>query len=204
MEVIKAFGQALRQGLNGKLELWGHVGSTYADMCQQYIVEEHLQDSIVIKGFTEDMDTVYQNSDVLICGSTSESYPNVISEALANSVVVISTPVAGVPEIIKEKENGYLCKGYRALDIMESIFECWNDIRVGKIDRILESANSTYESVHSSKAVMQGLAECYEKIIAEYSSTTVSQYMIENLKMNLRVQLGCMLKIKAFLQTVNM
>lgn len=182
LEVIKAFEQVLKSGLKGDLQLWGLAESAYAEECRQYIADNQLQEHVAIKGFTDNMEEVYQNSDVLICGSTRESYPNAVSEALANSVVVISTPVAGVPEIIHDKENGYLCKGYRASDIAESIFECWNDIRVGKIDRILVSANSTYERVHSAKAVKQSLTECYEKIMAGYSSTPISQYMIEDLK----------------------
>ncbi len=65
------------------------------------------------------MSTVYIQNDILLCGSTRESYPNAISKALADGLAVISTPVAGVPDVIEDGINGYLSKGYSAEDIFE-------------------------------------------------------------------------------------
>lgn len=169
LEVIKAFEIAVVcHGLCGKLQLFGHTETPYAELCRQYIIEKELQDYIEIKGFSRNMEEVYHDSDILICGSTSESYPNVISEALAHGLIVVSTPVAGVPEVIKDKENGYLCKGYSAGDIAECIQEVSRDVKAGDLDKILENACAVYTEVHSPNAVTSKLLNCYEEVLVNY------------------------------------
>lgn len=97
LAVIKACHKAIENGINLRLLIYGNYeGNLYGQECIDYIKENTLTPFIELKGFCNDMHLVYQKNDVLICGSTRESYPNVVSEALANGVVVISTPVAGV------------------------------------------------------------------------------------------------------------
>lgn len=171
LEVIKAFELIVKSyGLRGRLQLWGHDETSYAEFCRQYIQERELQDYIELQGFSENMEAVYENSDVLICGSTSESYPNVVSEALAHGLVVISTPVAGVPEVIRDGENGYLSEGYEAKDLAICIQRVCKDIRAGSLQRMIEQARVTYEETHSPRAVTVDLKKCYEKILAEYQA----------------------------------
>lgn len=96
LEVMKAFEMAVREGVKGELHFYGYDRGSYADSCKQYVKEKNLEEFIKIRGFCSRMEEEYEKADVLLCGSTCESYPNVISEALAHGLVVISTPVAGV------------------------------------------------------------------------------------------------------------
>lgn len=182
IEVIKAFHMAVKEGVKGRLSFWGHTQAPYADECARYITDNVLQDHIEMKGFSNHMEEVYEDSDVLICASKSESYPNVISEALAHRVVVISAPVAGVPEVIADRENGYLCGGYKAQDIKEKIVTMADDIRTGRIKHILDNADSTYEKVHSPKAVTRELVDTYNKIMSEYDPKNISTFGISDLR----------------------
>lgn len=182
IEVMKAFHMSIKEGVKGKLLFWGHAELPYADECLQYIANNKLQNYIEIKGFSDHMEEAYWNSDVLICASKSESYPNVISEALAHRIAVISTPVAGVPEIIVDEKNGYLCSGYMARNIKEKILAFVDDVRSGKIERILDNADNTYEKVHSPNAVMQKLSAAYNKIMSEYDPTSPNTFGINNLR----------------------
>lgn len=164
ISVIKAFHMAMERGMKGQLKLYGHTDTKHLEMCQNYISGNKLDQSISIEGFEKNVSAVYQNSDVLICGSRRESYPNVISEALANGLVVISTPVGGIPEVIRDRENGYLCDGYEADDIADKIMECETAFASGTIQKILENAKVTYETVHSPEAVTQKLLDAYGEI----------------------------------------
>lgn len=164
LSVIKAFHMAMEQGLKGQLKLYGHTEKKHLEICQNYISDNQLDDSIFIEGFEKNMRSVYQDSDVLICGSRRESYPNVISEALANGLVVISTPAGGIPEVIRDRENGYLCEGYEADMIADKIMECEAAFASGMIQEILENVRTTYETVHSPKTVTQKLLAAYEEI----------------------------------------
>lgn len=171
LSVIRACHKAIENGINIKLSVYGnYAGSSYGEECIDYIRRHGLEPYIELKGFFDDMSSVYQESDILICGSKRESYPNVISEALANGVVIISTPVAGVPEVIKDRQNGYLCSGYTADDIYEKITELEKDIESGMICGIMQKANKTYESLHSPESVSVRLESYYCRLLKNFES----------------------------------
>ena len=86
---------------------------------------------------------------MLICGSTIESYPNVISEAMAYGLIIISTPVAGVPEILEDRINGYLTEDYTIDAICKKILEVDEDINKNKVDSVLKNAHKTFLLNHS-------------------------------------------------------
>lgn len=176
LSVIKACHKALKNGIDISLHIYGYYEEDgYGGDCLSYIQNHELSGKIELKGFSDSMATVYQYSDVLICGSMRESYPNVVSEALANNVVVISTPVAGVPEVIKDRQNGYLCKGYAPDDIYEKIVELSEDIRNGMIHKLMQNADMTYERVHSPESITAELEQYYHYLLKNFKSkTTIS------------------------------
>lgn len=168
LNVIKAFHKALDEGVAGKLFFYGYTEGNYAGECQQYIQENGLGDSIELKGFCSDMQKVYRNSDILICGSTRESYPNAVSEAMAYGLLIVSTPVAGVPEVIKDGYNGYLADGYTADDICAKLMELQQDIKDKKTDVILKNAEHTFRENHSPEVVSRRLQLYYEHVLSDF------------------------------------
>lgn len=164
-EVIKGFHKALGQGVYATLDLYGCDFGDYAEQCRQYIIDNHLEKVICLQGFCTNMSSIYADADILICGSKVESYPNVVSEALANGVVVVTAPVAGVPEVIKDEENGYVCSGYTADGLAEGIIRAFDAFSVGQVDYILENANETFERVHSEKSVTAELIKIYADVM---------------------------------------
>lgn len=50
----------------------------------------------------------YRRARVLAMTSTTEGMPNVILEAMASGVPVVSTPVGSIPDVVKPDETGYL------------------------------------------------------------------------------------------------
>lgn len=181
-EVIKAFHKALSDGISGELHIYGHNAGEYANICQEYIDRNGLGASIYMEGFTRDMKTVYRNSDVLICGSIRESYPNVISEALAHGLIIISTPVAGVPEVIRDGMNGYLADGYTGEEISRKIGEYHQDIGSEKLESIRINARDTFLKYHSGEAVTEALIKYYEHVREDYNSRSHSEPAISDIK----------------------
>lgn len=168
LAVIRAFHRALQSGIRGRLTLCGYVQGDYGRECVQYIEENGLQQDVIIKGFCSDMNYEYSQQDVLICGSTRESYPNAISEAMANGLVVISTPVAGVPEIIVDGENGYLTGGYSADALYEKLMQVQAGIKSGGIKNIIIKTEETFRINHSPEAVMKQLVQYYQHVMEDF------------------------------------
>lgn len=165
LEVIKAFHMALTYGISGKLLLYGYAWGSYAEKCRNYIADNRLGDEIILMGFSDDMQAEYLQGDVLICGSTRESYPNVISEAMANGLIVITTPVAGVPEVIKDGINGYLCEGYTKDEICNKIRQFDEERKGDKAKEILSNAYQTYDEIHSPSSVTKELLQYYQYVL---------------------------------------
>lgn len=174
LTVIKAFHKALKHGVRGTLTLCGYANGDYGKECIQYVEINDLQDYVIIKGFCTDMGKEYAQSDVLICGSTMESYPNAISEALANGLVVISTPVGGVPEIIEDGKNGYLTRGYSENSLCEKMIQVQKDINNGKIVEFLNEAERTFLENHSPQAIKSQLIQYYQYVRRDYKQRNMA------------------------------
>jgi glycosyltransferase involved in cell wall biosynthesis len=59
-------------------------------------------------GIVTDMAGVYRDADVLVLTSDFEGTPNVVLEAMASGLPVLSTDVGGVSEILTHGKNGYV------------------------------------------------------------------------------------------------
>lgn len=167
LDVIKAFHIALQRGVEGVLYLYGYVSGEYGNLCKNYIRNNGLEEKIIFKGFCSNMSIEYKKNDVLICGSTMESYPNVISEALANGLIVISTPVAGVPEVIEDGYNGYLCSDYSRDAIFYKIEQFDHDRKCGRTKQMLNNAYDTYEKYHSPEVIAKELLQYYQYVLRD-------------------------------------
>lgn len=69
-----------------------------------------IADQVRFDGVLEDVRPVLEEMDIFVLPSISEGLSLVILEAAAAGKVVVATKVGGVPEIIKDKENGLLFK----------------------------------------------------------------------------------------------
>lgn len=175
LSVIKAFEQAINRGVKGTLELYGNDTTPYAYKCKEYVRMHRLDECIFVNGFSSDMKSVYESSDVLICGSVRESYPNVISEALANNLIIITTPVAGVPEIIKDGENGYVTTDFSPEKICDKILQFDFDKKNQNLKKIYQNMKQTYLDNHSEKAVTSQLLEYYTWVQKDFENYTLEK-----------------------------
>jgi glycosyltransferase involved in cell wall biosynthesis len=59
-------------------------------------------------GSVSDVAPLYQQSDICVLTSDYEGLPNVLLEAMASGLPVVSTRVGGVPQIVQEGETGFM------------------------------------------------------------------------------------------------
>lgn len=180
LNVIKAFHRALLKGILGKLSIYGEDKGRYAETCKAYIQENNLSEWIHINGYCYDMENIYKQSDVLVCGSVWESYPNVISESMAHGLIIISTPVAGVPELLKDGVNAYLSDDASSEAISRKILELNGDIGKKHLETIRENSYKTFIQNHSSDKVLQQLIEYYAHVTKDNKKS--SNICIDNIR----------------------
>ena len=59
---------------------------------------------------TSSVGIYYSAADIFVCSSRLESYPRVILEAMAAGLPIVTTPVFGITEQVKEGVNAFLYK----------------------------------------------------------------------------------------------
>lgn len=105
--LIRATGQLLQEGLD--IELWiAGEGDSKEDL-DKLIKHLGLGNRVKLLGFISDTIKLYHAMDLFVLSSLREGLPNVVLEAMSLSVPVVSTRVAGVPNLIDDRQTGLLC-----------------------------------------------------------------------------------------------
>lgn len=112
-DLLAAFGMMTYDRLDLRLTLAGPAHPGYREYYQgllSFVREHGLDERVEFRGFTqqEDIRTLLDESLCLVLPSYQETSPMVIAEAMARGVPVISTTVGGIPNLIRDKDDGIL------------------------------------------------------------------------------------------------
>lgn len=94
-------------------------------------------ESIDYYGFVpdEELCNFYNNLRLLVLPSTSEGLPNVALEAMACGTPVLATPVGGLPDLIEDKESGFIIDSTHPTNIEETILRSITYDHMEKVSR---------------------------------------------------------------------
>lgn len=81
-------------------------------------------------GFVEDVDNVYKDMDIILHTSKSEALGTAILDAQKHGLPAVVTNVGGLPEIIKNGENGFICNVGDYKCLAESVFKLASDMNL--------------------------------------------------------------------------
>lgn len=182
LETIKFVLKCKENGYNVKLTILGECNSAYAEKCKRFVKEKELSYSVIFKGFVSNVEDYLQEADLLILASRVESYPGVIVESMANQIPIISTPVAGVSELLKDGENGFLTDGCEAVHIYQAFLRYVEYLKEGKVSAVVENAYSTYLKNHTYEAVGEQLEDYYQWIVRNYNKQSNSYLLYKEIK----------------------
>lgn len=108
-DLVEAVARLRDRGYDVTLDIIGD-GKSRPDI-EHTVTAAGLDDVVTFHGFVPfgpKLFKMYQNSDVFVLPSYSEGFPNVILEALANGVPVVTTRVGGIDSIVEDGRNGVL------------------------------------------------------------------------------------------------
>jgi glycosyltransferase involved in cell wall biosynthesis len=78
--------------------------------CVSLVKALGIEESFSFTGFIKDLKLIYGSVDIVCLTSINEGTPVSLLEAMACGKIVISTPVGGVPDIIHDNMNGFICE----------------------------------------------------------------------------------------------
>ncbi len=137
---------------------------------KQLISDLNCGDRVRLLGFVQDTLTLFEAMDVFVLSSIREGLPNVILEAMAMGVPVISTRVAGIPSLIQNDRNGILIEPGSVDQIVDALDRV---IRDESRRRTFEDAGrSTVQNHFSFRERMQKLARIYDELLGSRPALT--------------------------------
>jgi N-acetyl-alpha-D-glucosaminyl L-malate synthase BshA len=107
-ELINAFYEINKKSTNFKLMMVGEGPKD--DELKRIISQLHLEKYVIFTGkiFPTNIHKYYQAADIFVLPSYSEGLPLSILEAMACGLPIVTTNVGGIPEVVKNGENGFI------------------------------------------------------------------------------------------------
>ncbi|MGD6847506.1 N-acetyl-alpha-D-glucosaminyl L-malate synthase BshA [Rossellomorea aquimaris] len=160
-DVVAAFN-LIQNEIPAKLLLVGD-GPEMTVICRQ-VGELGLEDKVLFLGKQDNLEELYSLSDIKLLLSEKESFGLVALEAMACGVPSIGTNVGGIPEVIEDGYNGFICEVGNVAQVAEKSLLLLKDETLHKelSGHALQTARTKF---HSSKIV-----EEYERIYKELLS----------------------------------
>jgi glycosyltransferase involved in cell wall biosynthesis len=104
--LIRATRTLLSRGLDVRLVIVGEGGERAS--LEQLARELGVADRVRLAGWQADVRPYFEAMDAFALSSLREGLPNVLLEAMALGVPVVSTRVNGVPRLVQDGRNGFL------------------------------------------------------------------------------------------------
>jgi len=130
-----------------------------------------MQDAVTLAGHIRDVIPYYQISDVMAISSLSEGSPNVLLEAMAAGVPVVTTAVGGIPEMITDQEAILVpprdpAAMARALDVVLSHRDT--------ADRLASAARNLATTRYSPVQRARSLVNLYGNVLARWQAGPIT------------------------------
>jgi glycosyltransferase involved in cell wall biosynthesis len=159
--LIRSADRLLQMGLDVELAIAGE-GEERAQL-QKLIDDLGRAERIKLLGYRSDLNDLYHAMDVFALSSIREGLPNVVLEALAIEVPVVSTRVAGVPRLLRHEENGLLVEPGSVADLTEALARLLRDEDYSQ--RLRQAGRETVASRYSFAVRMQKIRAIYDNLL---------------------------------------
>lgn len=146
---------------DSKLYLLGTGNEQFVTQLKNKAQELGISQHVEFLGYQSNIKDFIFDSDVVLLFSKSEGLPNVVLEAMNLGAIVIATNVGGIPEIIKDKENGYIVtlNNHNASEkVIQSVLDSPSEVQ----SRIRKKAKETIEEKYSEAVYRKKTDRLYE------------------------------------------
>jgi colanic acid/amylovoran biosynthesis glycosyltransferase len=129
----------------------------------ELLIRRHgLQDRIALLGHLAraEVESAYQEADVVVLTSLSEGIPLVLMEAMARSKIVLAPAITGIPELIVAGKNGFLYEPGNLQDFTQRILF----LEALKQVRSWRSANRLHWIRHAARVQILHNFSCQENL----------------------------------------
>jgi glycosyltransferase involved in cell wall biosynthesis len=169
--LIQAVDQLITSGLDLELLIAGD-GDRQAEL-ESLIQRLGRKDRIRLLGYQTDLIPFYQAMDIFTLSSLREGLPNVLLEAMAMGIPVVSTKVAGIPRLVTDGESGLLVEPGSIKALADAITRLAADEGLRTI--LGRGGHEVIETRFSFESRMQKIGALYDELVAPPAQTMRSE-----------------------------
>jgi glycosyltransferase involved in cell wall biosynthesis len=159
--LIRAADRLTRDGLDLTLLIIGE--GPQREALQGLIERLGLSDRVRLLGYRSDLPEWYQAMDVFALSSLREGLPNVLLEAMALEVPVVSTRLDGVRRLVADGDSGLLVEPGSAEQLAAAMGRLLTDEALR--GRLARAGCSTIEQRYSFAARMERVRRLYDELL---------------------------------------
>lgn len=148
--LIKVHARLLRDGFFHSIVIVG--GGPAEEELRKQIAEEKVEETFTLVGTQKNPYNYVQAADYFVFPTRSESYPLIIGEVLGLGKPIISTNVAGIPEMIDHNVDGILVN-YDEEEIYQAMKQFLTHPEL--VERIKKGAEQSYKKFDAKKIYQQ-------------------------------------------------
>ena len=119
-----------------------------------------LEQTIYLAGFIENAEQYIKGFDLFLFPSIKEGLPYSVLEAMAGECAIVASRVGGIPDLIKDQENGMLVPPKNPAALTQAIYELIQD--KAKRESLAIKAFQTAETKFSLHDMIAKTTNIYE------------------------------------------
>jgi glycosyltransferase involved in cell wall biosynthesis len=99
----------------------------------------------------DDLIEQYKRADICVIPSLFDNSPNTVYEAMAHGKIVVASSVGGIPEIIGDKENGFLFNPTDKYDFLNKLTDAIKLVLSGDYEKVTNNAQNRIRNISNIK-----------------------------------------------------
>lgn len=117
-------------------------------------------------GFVDDTARVFAAMDIFLLASDWEGFPVSILEAMQAGVPIIATQVGGIPEMIRDGEDGLLIPPQNPRAIAEAVHRLATDFALRAA--LVRSADARFQANYTVQSMAERMAHLYREVMKNH------------------------------------
>lgn len=156
-----------KAGLKEKNAVFVFAGDGNAEDVKQIkdsLKEKNLSDYVKFVGWVrgKEKEALLKESQIFFFPSYHEGMPMAVLEAMAYGMAILTTDVGGIPKLITDQAEGYLCKPGDTTQMAERLGELLTDSN--KAEKFGENAGEKAKKHYSRESHISRLLQLYDEI----------------------------------------